>query len=438
MPIKISGLAAQTTLKDVDLVPVVDDPAGVDTTKKITAANARAYMTARTAIRGSGDLLASLPYFAAAMADYNDNTAATLTVLSLGSSVGQGGGLSDPTNQAPGAYFTSVLNAKLNKLGNYTIQHYNGCQNGTAMADLPANWNTAIAAATGTTVIVPIFMGMNDGLSPSYHSGQTYPGARTFIKQITQTIRKAHADPVFFTTPHPNSALITWSLGGGPGSSSYPAAGVQKPDATTAQSIKTITTVSGASVAVSYRHLRHNELVRRTCAEVGVTCIDAERYWFEAIAANGEAALFGTGETVHPNLLGHQLSYWAAIDDWARSFETAHTESTPPNPIGPLQYDELYNIQIASPLHITTFIDQQYGILSIRAAHGGVAARQVSTYLCLGDYNGGTGSGVRIVQLGTLAGNLFTVSTSGYDVVVTVVFDGTTVAWTLFNGFPLP
>jgi hypothetical protein len=34
------------------------------------------------------------------------------------------------------------------------------------------------------------------------------------------------------------------------------------------------------------------------------------------VAKFGEAALFNVGETVHPNLLGHQNSYWLAIDEF--------------------------------------------------------------------------------------------------------------------------
>jgi lysophospholipase L1-like esterase len=385
------------------------------------------------AAAGDGSQLASLPYLMAAVADYNDVSTGTLTVLSLGSSVGAGAALANPSTDAPGAYFTTALAAKLNKLGNYTIQHYNGSVNGHVFADAQADYVTAKASATGTKVVVPLVFGMNDGRSDSYHSGQTYPGVLAYTRQIAADIRKDHADPVLFTTPHPHTGRMTWTT---TSPIVYPASGVMTPDSTTAQSIKSITIASGRTINVSYRHLRVNRMIRRVGAELGITVIDAETYWFEAVADRGEDALFASTENVHPNLLGHQLSYWAAIDHWVKGFDSSKVvANVAPTP--QVVWTELFNVQIASPIHLT-FIDQQYAVLLIRAAHGGVAARHAEAYLCLGDNNGGTGSGVRVAAMGQLLGNVVTVSTSGYDVVITPNFNGATVAYTMIQGYPLP
>jgi hypothetical protein len=75
----------------------------------------------------------------------------------------------------------------------------------------------------------------------------------------------------------------------------------------------------GSSITVSHRSLRVNQAMRQAATDAGVPLIDVERYWFKAVATYGESALFDTGETVHPNLLGHQQSYWLAIDEFVES-----------------------------------------------------------------------------------------------------------------------
>ena len=75
----------------------------------------------------------------------------------------------------------------------------------------------------------------------------------------------------------------------------------------------------GSSITVSHRSLRVNQAMRQAATDAGVPLIDVERYWFKAVATYGEAALFDAGETVHPNLLGHQQSYWLAIDEFLES-----------------------------------------------------------------------------------------------------------------------
>lgn len=76
---------------------------------------------------------------------------------------------------------------------------------------------------------------------------------------------------------------------------------------------------NGILIPVSQRHLHINQLMRQAALEAGCAVIDVERYWFEAVSAQGEAALFNAGETVHPNLLGHQLSYQKAINEFLLS-----------------------------------------------------------------------------------------------------------------------
>jgi hypothetical protein len=74
---------------------------------------------------------------------------------------------------------------------------------------------------------------------------------------------------------------------------------------------------TGVPFNQSYRHFRVNQVMRAVAQELGVLVIDVERYWFSAVAVLGNDALFSAGQTVHPNLLGYQLSYQAAINDFA-------------------------------------------------------------------------------------------------------------------------
>jgi len=379
-------------------------------------------------------IIGSLPYLYQAITNYNDYTVGTVSVISIGSSVGVGATLASPSTQAPGAYFTTALSGLLNKLGNVTLTHYNQCVSGHAFASGPTDWPTAYAAATGTRAVVPIIYGMNDGFSDLYHNGQTLAGVVTFIRQIVAAIRANHCDPVLFTTPHPHSTRTTWTASLG---IIYPSAGQMIPNDTTAQSIKTITTAQGASVPASYRHLRVNEMIRRAGAELGVVVIDAERCWFDALASYSEDLLFDPGEYAHPNLLGHQLSYQKAIDRWVTSVGLSKVLSATPPAASRIE-EEYFNVQIASPISVYTLADKQYATLLVRARHPGFGGNHATRlFLVLGE----SATGGRVLALGTLQGlgsDMVTASVSGGVLKLTAVFDGTDIAYTLINGYPLP
>lgn len=76
---------------------------------------------------------------------------------------------------------------------------------------------------------------------------------------------------------------------------------------------------NGKTIQAGVRFLRGNDAMRQIAVEMGCVLIDAEKYWFDAVAKYGEAALFDTVpaiQTVHPNLLGHQSSYHQAFKDF--------------------------------------------------------------------------------------------------------------------------
>lgn len=114
------------------------------------------------------------------------------------------------------------------------------------------------------------------------------------------------------TTPSPDTAGDDFSLPAGlpvvyptPGGALRPAVA------------DSVTTIDGQPF--SARHATWNAEVRRLTANQGATLIDAAASWPAAERAHGEQVLFnvqhGTadpGRFVHPNLLGHQVSYWTA------------------------------------------------------------------------------------------------------------------------------
>jgi hypothetical protein len=87
------------------------------------------------------------------------------------------------------------------------------------------------------------------------------------------------------------------------------------------------------NITMDYRFLRTNQAMRDAAASTGSVLVDAERYWMQAIqyeqtitgsASSAENALFNAGQIVHPNLLGHQLSYHRAVDDFTTSIGQAN------------------------------------------------------------------------------------------------------------------
>lgn len=251
---------------------------------------------------------------------YNEAAPVPIKIVGMGSSVGVGATLPDPANQAPVAYFASSLRAKLDPANIYTWAVHNGSVNGSTIFDGDTtNWPT-IDAAHDPAVVLLIY-GMNDGATAIFNSGQTFNGAYTSLRSLCMKIMAAGATPVIVTSPHPHSGRISWSMPGGV-PQNYPSS-VAAPVADSAlippvsQSIKSADPLGrGRNINVAHRFIRINEMMRRVASEMGLPLVDAEKYWFEALYEHAEDELFNAGEFNHPNLLGHQLSYWKAIDDF--------------------------------------------------------------------------------------------------------------------------
>ena len=290
-----------------------------------SATNAGNSATAAAAAGSPGATLAvALPNLLRAIRTYDDSVKPTLRVIGLGSSVGLGpDGTFDATN-SPSAHFASRLNATVNKLGNLVMAQTNGSVGGSIITDgYYTHYAAAKTTAGGTPTIVTLCYGMNDGMPAQYHTGQTYPGVYSAMKNLIGSILADGGDPVVVTSPHPHSQRTAWNAA--LGTITYPSSGVEIPAATLAASVVTADwSGTGVMIPASYRHLRVNQAMRLAASEMGVPVIDAERAWFKAVATYGEDFLFNTGEYAHPNLLGHQQSYWVAMD----AFMDALSKST--------------------------------------------------------------------------------------------------------------
>lgn len=277
----------------------------------------------RSGVAGVGQAVpAALPKFMAAMRSYDDSADPALRIIGLGSSVGVGATLPDAATQAPSAYFFNKISAAFNRLGNLNLTHTNGAVNGSIITDGNlTSYAAAKTAAGGTPTIALLAYGMND--AGQYYSGQTYPGVYTALVALCQSIIRDGGDPVLCTTPHPHTGRYPWT--GFSGGFTYPPGGVRIPAATVeAQVISGDWSETGVTIPASYIYKRTNDAIRQVGFDLGIPVLDVEKYWFRAVALFGEDALFNTGEYVHPNLLGHQQSYWRAIDDFVAGLSQAN------------------------------------------------------------------------------------------------------------------
>lgn len=275
---------------------------------------------------------ASLPRFFDKLRAYRHDLQTPLKIVGFGSSVGVGATLPDAATQAPVKFFASALKAKLDPGNLYNIVSTNQSVNGSTAIEFTSAWATMLAAGD-TPDLVLLAYGMNDGGVAIYNNGQTFPGFYTAMRAAILKAKAAGADVVICTSPHPS--VVNY-----PGMHAMPAglaqayptiiAATPTPEQIQPPASQSSITAdfldNGVAITASHRFLRINQAMRDVAAEFGCVLLDVERYWFEAIqkyqistgtASGAENTLFNTGESVHPNLLGHQASYHMAMTDFA-------------------------------------------------------------------------------------------------------------------------
>lgn len=239
-------------------------------------------------------------------------------IYGFGSSVGVGAQLPYPETQAPVAKFFEYFNATINRGNIYPFEFTNKSVNGSTINNIP--WPAVVAEGVYPDLALFIY-GMNDFQTAGYNAGQTFGenGFKQRLRQAIRNIREAGGDVVLTTSPHPFSVSTVWSMPAGV-SQSWPwNVAMPVPDdkivPSVADSIVNIEW-NGVVIPAAARFLRGNDALRDVAVDMGCVLIDVEKNWFDAIAKYGEAALYNTGQTVHPNLFGHQQSYWLAFEEF--------------------------------------------------------------------------------------------------------------------------
>lgn len=243
----------------------------------------------------------------------------------FGSSVGNGATIGGNTSEnTPIAKFFEYFQASVNKAGIYPMAYSNKSVDGSAINHfLTTAWPAVVSEGVYPDLALFIY-GMNDFPSAQYNSGATFGenGFKQRLRQAVRLVQEAGGDVVIVTSPHPRLEVYSWSLPPTidmiwPSYSPKPVADESlKPPVS--QSVVDIDW-NGTTIQAGVRFLRGNDAMRQIAVEMGCVLIDAEKYWFDAVAKYGEAALFDTVpniQIVHPNLLGHQSSYHQAFKDF--------------------------------------------------------------------------------------------------------------------------
>lgn len=249
-------------------------------------------------------------------------TQSTFRVYGYGSSVGVGATVG--AENAPVVKFFELLQKAINFGSIYPMEYQNKSANGSAVNDfLAKQWPETVA--TGVFPDLALFIyGMNDFPSASYNAGATFGpnGFKARMKAAIQRVRDAGGDVVLTTTPHPYIDEYDWTL---PNSVNqvwpkFTALPVAPEDLVPPVSQSNTEFMwKGKLIKAGVRFLRGNDAIRQIAVEMGCVLIDVEKYWFDAVAKYGEAMLFNRTpviQTVHPNLLGHQQSYWKAFEEF--------------------------------------------------------------------------------------------------------------------------
>ncbi|EIW8785377.1 hypothetical protein BJQ28_07115 [Klebsiella pneumoniae] len=321
-PVPIAG---QTQTADLAIKLASKDGAGLVATET--------GRTVEASIRAaSGSSQALFPKFINKLTAYRHGVSGYQNIFRLygfGSSVGVGATLPDPATQAPVAKFFEYMNDTLNKQRIYPINFTNKSVNGSTINNFIANqWPAVVAEGVYPDIALFIY-GMNDFPTAQYNAGQTFNenGFKQRLRNSINLVREAGGDVVLTTTPHPNISEYNWSMPAGVSQiwPSFSQAPVSDSDIIPSAANSNVTFEwNGVNIQAGVRFLRGNDAIRKIAVEMGCVLIDVEKYWFDAVAKYGETALFDRTpdiQTVHPNLLGHQQSYWLAFEDFFRNLD---------------------------------------------------------------------------------------------------------------------
>lgn len=226
-----------------------------------------------------------------------------VVLAGIGSSVGAGATLPNRATQAPVAHLGKLLRDRFPAspvtVDNLSVPGSTAWEGRKVYLD-------QVRPLHPTALLVAF--GMNDGETAQYNAGETLHGSMWAMQAIVDAAKADGVTVLIATTPSPHTVRNSYALPAGV-PVSYPTPGGDLVPSLA----DSVTTVDGQPFTA--RHAIWNDRVRALAATDGVTLVDAARYWTRAEAYVGQDALFNAGEIVHPDLLGHALSYWRAEDD---------------------------------------------------------------------------------------------------------------------------
>jgi hypothetical protein len=201
---------------------------------------------------------------------------------------------------------------------------------GQALSQFAAQLANSSAASIAARRMISCVAGMNDFVVGGYNTNQTFVGARDALYSIIGICAQASIPLVLFTSPHPNTPLYDYNYFAEVTSvpEVYPvyqaapvnnATQVYPPVASSR--ITRDWTGSGVQVEGDVRFWHGNNMLRQIARAFPdhVFLLDAEWAWFRyGVEPRGScAALYDAGSTVHPNVLGYQVSFQRVINEFA-------------------------------------------------------------------------------------------------------------------------
>lgn len=232
-----------------------------------------------------------------------------------------------PPGKAPVQFFADLYNAQFGP--NLVADPDNLSHGGHVASHGDGQWAEALAQSPAIPAMLLDCFGMND-LSPySYNSGQTADYLRNPIYYEAE-LRRRSADGVkliaLCTTPHPHTGRYPYNLNGVDMTWPYAKASPVNPDQMVPPAAQSVVArdwtgggvVRDGDVRAGHVNMMIRNIARRLHLDPSVTArvalLDVEWAWFRyGVEVQSIDALYNAGEIVHPNALGHQVSYQRCI-----------------------------------------------------------------------------------------------------------------------------
>lgn len=256
-------------------------------------------------------------------------TPRTLRIVGRGSSVvtddtitGREGAA--PPGQAPVAVLGSLLGDAFGSA--FAIQVDNWSHGGHVASQAESQWNEAMAGSTAPVDILFDGFGMNDMAMASYNAGQVSPHyllqPQNYEAELKRRLDGGVKRLILCTSPHPHTGRMTNTFGGNPMTWPYFKAAPVGPEELVPPLSESVIerdwTGSGVKRPGDARGQHVNEMIRDVARRLHrnpryrgrIFLLDVEWAWFRyGVEVHALDLLFEPGQIVHPNLLGHQVSY---------------------------------------------------------------------------------------------------------------------------------